>query len=138
MILFVFVLGTVVSLVFGHVCTPRSKKGASIAQQPVTISNPSNSSCFPGMGSPFTMPETIPSSLAGWWCDYNTEYAFVGFGYDVTACKFFFSGSKSVFLYLMMFHRFLFCRPEFDDIENGLFEYQKHVQWKIRTNVWSL
>ncbi|KAJ6596040.1 glycoside hydrolase superfamily [Mycena sp. CBHHK59/15] len=33
------------------------------------------------------MPSTTPSSLTNWWCDYSTEYAFVGFSYEVTACQ---------------------------------------------------
>ncbi|KAJ6553572.1 glycoside hydrolase superfamily [Mycena vulgaris] len=33
------------------------------------------------------MPASTPSSLTNWWCDYNTEYAFVGFSYEVTACQ---------------------------------------------------
>ncbi|THV05654.1 glycoside hydrolase [Dendrothele bispora CBS 962.96] len=33
------------------------------------------------------MPSSVPASLNGWWCDTNTEYAFVGFSYEVTACQ---------------------------------------------------
>lgn len=33
--------------------------------------------CFPSIG--FRMPATTPASLTDWWCNYNTEYAFVGF-----------------------------------------------------------
>ncbi|KAJ7173964.1 glycoside hydrolase superfamily [Mycena crocata] len=33
------------------------------------------------------MPSTTPSSLTNWWCDTNTEYGFVGFSYEVTACQ---------------------------------------------------
>ncbi|PBK82234.1 hypothetical protein ARMGADRAFT_946948 [Armillaria gallica] len=32
------------------------------------------------------MPATPPSTTDNWWCDMNTEYAFVGFSYEVTAC----------------------------------------------------
>jgi hypothetical protein len=39
---------------------------------------------FPDLG--FTMPSTIPSSLDGWWT-YSSEYAFMGFSYEVTACE---------------------------------------------------
>lgn len=42
--------------------------------------------CFPALG--FTMPSTVPTSLTNWWCAYNTEYAFVGISYEVTACMF--------------------------------------------------
>ncbi|TFK33457.1 glycoside hydrolase superfamily [Crucibulum laeve] len=33
------------------------------------------------------MPSAVPTSLTNWWCDYSTEYAFVGFSYEVTACQ---------------------------------------------------
>lgn len=33
------------------------------------------------------MPDSVPSSLDGWWCSYDKEYGFVGFGYDVTSCQ---------------------------------------------------
>lgn len=48
-------------------------------------SNGSTSSCFPSLG--FTMPSSVPSSTDGWWCSPNTEYAFLGFSYEVTACQ---------------------------------------------------
>jgi len=41
--------------------------------------------CFPALG--FKMPATVPSSLDGWWCDSSTEYAFVGFSYEITQCE---------------------------------------------------
>ena len=46
--------------------------------------------CFPAIG--FKMPGSIEdieraSRNSNWWCDYNTEYAFMGFSYEVTACK---------------------------------------------------
>ncbi|KAF5393590.1 hypothetical protein D9757_000008 [Collybiopsis confluens] len=44
-----------------------------------------DSNCFPALG--FNMPSSVPSTPAGWWCDKSTEYAFVGFGYEVTACQ---------------------------------------------------
>ncbi|KAK0226693.1 glycoside hydrolase superfamily [Armillaria fumosa] len=33
------------------------------------------------------MPATPPSTTDNWWCDMSTEYAFVGFSYEVTACQ---------------------------------------------------
>ncbi|TEB27089.1 B-(1-6) glucan synthase [Coprinellus micaceus] len=41
--------------------------------------------CFPALG--FKMPSAVPSSSNNWWCDYSTEYAFVGFSYEITACQ---------------------------------------------------
>ncbi|RDB25818.1 hypothetical protein Hypma_006299 [Hypsizygus marmoreus] len=41
--------------------------------------------CFPAIG--FTMPSAVPTSLSNWWCAYDTEYAFVGFSYEVTECQ---------------------------------------------------
>ncbi|KAF8151023.1 glycoside hydrolase superfamily [Crassisporium funariophilum] len=33
------------------------------------------------------MPATVPSSTTNWWCNANTEYAFMGFSYEVTNCN---------------------------------------------------
>ncbi|KAG8213636.1 glycoside hydrolase family 17 protein [Butyriboletus roseoflavus] len=33
------------------------------------------------------MPSNIPDSLDNWWCSMDTEYAFMGFSYEVTACQ---------------------------------------------------
>jgi len=42
--------------------------------------------CFPSLG--FQMPPSIPhTGLEHWWCDPTTEYAFLGFSYEVTACQ---------------------------------------------------
>lgn len=41
--------------------------------------------CFPALG--FTMPATVPTTLDDWWCAYDTEYAFMGFSYEVTECQ---------------------------------------------------
>jgi hypothetical protein len=47
--------------------------------------------CFPAIG--FKMPASVDEinhatgAMADWWCNYNTEYAFMGFSYEVTACK---------------------------------------------------
>ncbi|KAF9072645.1 glycoside hydrolase superfamily [Rhodocollybia butyracea] len=45
----------------------------------------SRANCFPALG--FKMPNSVPSSTDGWWCDTDTEYGFVGFSYEVTACQ---------------------------------------------------
>ncbi len=41
--------------------------------------------CFPSLG--FTTPFDLPTDTTGWWCDPSTEYAFLGFSYEVTACE---------------------------------------------------
>ncbi|KAH7924625.1 hypothetical protein BV22DRAFT_1105363 [Leucogyrophana mollusca] len=33
------------------------------------------------------MPSSPPGSLDNWWCSADTEYAFLGFSYEVTACQ---------------------------------------------------
>lgn len=50
------------------------------------ILGPDATNCFPALG--FKMPSSTPPdfALAQWWCNPNTEYAFVGFSYEVTAC----------------------------------------------------
>lgn len=54
--------------------------------------------CFPAVG--FKMPKETPTSLNNWWCNTDTEYAFVGFSYDISECDFFFTGS--MFFYMMV------------------------------------
>lgn len=44
-----------------------------------------SSGCFPALG--FKMPSSTPDSTDGWWCNPKTEYAFVGFSYEVSACQ---------------------------------------------------
>lgn len=41
-------------------------------------------SCFPAVG--FKMPSSVPSSIDNWWCEMDTEYGFLGFSYEVSAC----------------------------------------------------
>ncbi|KZP34335.1 glycoside hydrolase family 17 protein [Athelia psychrophila] len=33
------------------------------------------------------MPSSNPTSLTGWWCNATSEYAFLGFSYEVTDCQ---------------------------------------------------
>jgi hypothetical protein len=62
-----------------HDISPRLEYRADFA----AASSPPN--CFPALG--FNMPGSVPSSLTNWWCNTNTEYAFVGFSYEVTDCE---------------------------------------------------
>ncbi|KAK2463006.1 hypothetical protein APHAL10511_004993 [Amanita phalloides] len=41
--------------------------------------------CYPALG--WTTPPVPPADLANWWCDPSTEYAFLGFSYEVSACQ---------------------------------------------------
>jgi exo-beta-1,3-glucanase (GH17 family) len=61
-----------------HYCKP---KPAGSTQHPFGVSG----NCFPSLG--FKMPSAAPANMNGWWCDPSTEYAFVGFSYEVTACQ---------------------------------------------------
>lgn len=45
---------------------------------------PNSSNCFPALG--FKMPTDVPEDTSNWWCDPASEYAFLGFSYEVTAC----------------------------------------------------
>jgi len=62
-----------------HDVSPRLEYRADFA----AASSPPN--CFPALG--FTMPGSVPSSLTNWWCNTNTEYAFMGFSYEVSDCE---------------------------------------------------
>ncbi|KAN0105281.1 glycoside hydrolase family 17 protein [Russula decolorans] len=44
-----------------------------------------NCHCFPSLG--FKTPSNVPNSIDGWWCNATSEYAFLGFSYEVTACQ---------------------------------------------------
>lgn len=33
------------------------------------------------------MPSTVPNSLDNWWCSEESEYAFLGFSYEISACQ---------------------------------------------------
>jgi len=62
----------------GSVSTPAVPASASVSLHNLS------SNCFPAIG--FKTPAQVPRSIEGWWCDPATEYAFVGFSYEVTAC----------------------------------------------------
>lgn len=61
-------------------------RAASIALRDTSVADHPSQHCFPALG--FVTPERTPedSELEHWWCDPSTEYAFVGFSYEVTAC----------------------------------------------------
>ncbi|KAI0297168.1 glycoside hydrolase superfamily [Russula brevipes] len=67
-----------------HVAPNGSVLVAPAAAAPVPHPGP-GPNCFPAIG--FKTPSGVPSSTAGWWCDPTTEYAFLGFSYEVTACQ---------------------------------------------------
>lgn len=54
--------------------------------QPI-VEKVAGASCFPALD--FVKPATLPKDNTKWWCDASTEYAFVGFSYEVTACEYF-------------------------------------------------
>jgi hypothetical protein len=67
----------------------RRGPGGECASAPASPSPPvaGYSGCFPSLG--FQMPDTLPDPSVlpnNWWCDQNSEYAFVGFSYSVEAC----------------------------------------------------
>lgn len=85
------------SLVVGPAqCARMVKKFKTNDKTSQTLSTASGSgvpqNCFPAVG--FETPNEIPTSLTDWWCDADTEYAFVGFSYDISLCDFF---SRSMF-----------------------------------------
>jgi len=62
-----------------------STSAANTTSTTSSSSSSSSSDCFPSSG--FKMPDSVPSSLENWWCDPSTEYAFIGFSYEITACQ---------------------------------------------------
>ena len=69
--------------------SPSSVSHSTASAAPASTSPASSpnasSNCFPALD--FKMPSTLPNSTDGWWCDPATEYAFVGFSYEITACE---------------------------------------------------
>lgn len=64
-----------------------------LADAVVADSTSSSSSCFPALD--FNVPSKVPKNTTGWWCDPSTEYAFLGFSYEVTACTYITRTSKN-------------------------------------------
>lgn len=77
-------------------CTPPSNStiptgNNSTSNDPTPPNQPSNTTTgksggFPSLG--FKMPNTVPSSLDGWWSDYKSDIGFLGFSYSVSECMF--------------------------------------------------
>ncbi|TBU41683.1 glycoside hydrolase superfamily [Dichomitus squalens] len=62
--------------------TVAASKNATTKPQPGAKPAPF---CYPALG--FVPPFELPEDNTDWWCDPATEYAFVGFSYEVTACQ---------------------------------------------------
>mgnify|MGYP007051633025 CR=1 FL=1 len=69
-------------IIRAHPNAVRNNRSDHNALEPRAAAPPN---CFPAVG--FKMPTFTPSSVSGWWCDYKTEYAFVGFSYEITSCE---------------------------------------------------
>jgi len=93
-------------------------KGGSQSKSPART----NASCFPALD--FEMPTTVPSSLENWWCDSDTEYAFVGFSYEITQCT-----SNHVSLFTSSHSRLY--RPKQKQTKIGVCRYPETIQRAI-------
>jgi exo-beta-1,3-glucanase (GH17 family) len=51
----------------------------------ITTNTERASSCYPALD--FQAPSTLPKDTSSWWCDDSTEYAFMGFSYEVSDCQ---------------------------------------------------
>ena len=73
-----------------HVQLHDTRSAATIKNKSTTAKPHTNAKpapfCYPSLG--FVPPLTLPKTNADWWCDPSTEYAFVGFSYEVTACEY--------------------------------------------------
>ena len=122
MILAIFTLGAiavgslVVEPVYAHPKPATSTVSLHHAGTRAADSVPPN--CFPAIG--FKMPTATPASLTNWWCNHDTEYAFVGFSYEVTACE----KIYGINVFCVAHYDPISCfRPEFVHIERGFFRY---------------
>lgn len=57
---------------------------ALVLSAPVNTTQDNVITCFPALN--FDMPTTLPKDNTEWWCNPSTEFAFLGFSYEVTAC----------------------------------------------------
>jgi hypothetical protein len=57
---------------------------AAPTSTPISSTPILSTDCFPALD--FQTPSILPNDTQGWWCDPTTEFAFVGFSYEVTAC----------------------------------------------------
>jgi hypothetical protein len=82
----VFVLAALPLSHRSHCCNDSvfDESVSSSLAAPASVSSRSHTSCFPSLG--FKTPPNVPSSIDGWWCSATTEYAFLGFSYEVTPC----------------------------------------------------
>ena len=98
--------------------SPRSKRvSRRSCQAPLSTDT---SACFPALG--FTMPSNVPASTNGWWCDPVNEYAFLGFSYEITACKLprsFFLSFRKLFLLLNLGQSLSQLQADFANIRNN-------------------
>ena len=98
---------------------------------PSTSSN-SSASCFPAVG--FAMPSSVPQDVNGWWCDMNTEYAFMGFSYAVNSCehdsfRFQFKFNPDIVLLCRT------CRSKRCTAEEGICGHPKNLQRTLCTHL---
>lgn len=70
--------GPVKALSNGPPTTPNTTTSAA-------SQSPASTGCFPSAG--FKMPSDAPSSTDNWWCEADSEYAFMGFSYEITQCE---------------------------------------------------
>lgn len=68
----------------GRTCKPPA--GSNGTDTDTNQFNAANNGGFPSLG--FKMPDSVPSSVDGWWSDYKSEIGFLGFSYAVDACTF--------------------------------------------------
>ncbi|KAF7327377.1 B-(1-6) glucan synthase [Mycena kentingensis (nom. inval.)] len=67
---------------FPNELTPSPTRPRAVTVHPHALAPPN---CFPALG--FKMPSAVPTSLTNWWCDPSTEYAWLGFSYEISACQ---------------------------------------------------
>lgn len=80
-VMYTLLLTLFLTLAMHHQCT----MGHPLQNGSTVLESQASSNCFPAIG--FSMPSSVPSTTSNWWCDPSTEYAFLGFSYEVTACK---------------------------------------------------
>ena len=127
-LLWLLQVGCVVSLP-----ASQSLPGIIIHEEPAANQSLAATSCYPGLGFAKPAKNALPKDNSGWWCNPSDEYAFLGFSYEVTACK-----SVPVSPAVDCIYSGRVFRSEPHAAETRVQRYPSTFQWSLCEAVWRL
>lgn len=116
--------------VLSYTLNARAPSSPDVQLVDVTSEHQTATPCFPALG--FTMPSSTPSSLNGWWCNATSEYAFLGFSYEITACK---SKISCIKFDLNLTAHFCFARSKLISTQDRVRRHSQEFQRQIRPSL---